>query len=292
MDVADEVAADLAAEQDALDAVVAGLSAEQWRTPTPSPGWTVADQIGHLTYFDATATLAMADPYTFMAHRRQLVKSFSDPGAFEAAFRRQAEAGADAVVCVNLSEGLSATIQAARNAATALEGELPVRVIDSTSITSGLGTQVRLASEAAAGGASVDEVVALVESLAGRTHVLGALDTLDNLKKGGRIGGAQALLGSLLSIKPLLDISTGEVAEAGKARTRRKALEWLRDQVFALPEAEQLTVAHGMAPDLDDMLALLAPRYPADSIRVTTIGPTIGTHGGPRVMGVTWVDPA
>jgi uncharacterized protein (TIGR03084 family) len=85
MDVADEVAADLAAEQDALDAVVAGLSAEQWRTPTPSPGWTVADQIGHLTYFDATATLAMADPYTFMAHRRQLVKSFSDPGAFEAA---------------------------------------------------------------------------------------------------------------------------------------------------------------------------------------------------------------
>ena len=237
--------------------------------------------------------LSVAEFYEKLASTDALPETAAPaPGAFEAAFRRQAEAGADAVVCVNLSEGLSATIQAARNAATALEGELPVRVIDSTSITSGLGTQVRLASEAAAGGASVDEVVALVESLAGRTHVLGALDTLDNLKKGGRIGGAQALLGSLLSIKPLLDISTGEVAEAGKARTRRKALEWLRDQVFALPEAEQLTVAHGMAPDLDDMLALLAPRYPADSIRVTTIGPTIGTHGGPRVMGVTWVDPA
>ena len=237
--------------------------------------------------------LSVAEFYEKLASTDALPETAAPaPGAFEAAFRRQAEAGADAVVCVNLSEGLSATIQAARNAAKALEGELPVRVIDSTSITSGLGTQVRLASEAAAGGASVDEVVALVESLAGRTHVLGALDTLDNLKKGGRIGGAQALLGSLLSIKPLLDISTGEVAEAGKARTRRKALEWLRDQVFALPEAEQLTVAHGMAPDLDDMLALLAPRYPADSIRVTTIGPTIGTHGGPRVMGVTWVDPA
>ena len=237
--------------------------------------------------------LSVAEFYEKLASTDALPETAAPaPGAFEAAFRRQAEAGADAVVCVNLSEGLSATIQSARNAAKALEGELPVRVIDSTSITSGLGTQVRLASEAAAGGASVDEVVALVESLAGRTHVLGALDTLDNLKKGGRIGGAQALLGSLLSIKPLLDISTGEVAEAGKARTRRKALEWLRDQVFALPEAEQLTVAHGMAPDLDDMQALLAPRYPADSIRVTTIGPTIGTHGGPRVMGVTWVDPA
>jgi DegV family protein with EDD domain len=212
------------------------------------------------------------------------------PGAFEAAFRRQAEAGADAIVCINLSSGLSATCQSAQTAASA--SDLDVRVVDSRSITSGLGTQVTLAAEAAAGGASADEVVALVESLVGRTHVLGALDTLDNLKKGGRIGGAQALLGSLLSIKPLLDISSGEVAEAGKARTRRKALEWLRDQIFALPDVEHLCVAHGMAPDLDDMLALLAPRYPADAIRVTTIGPTIGTHGGPRVMGLTWVDPA
>jgi DegV family protein with EDD domain len=212
------------------------------------------------------------------------------PGAFEEAFRRQAQAGADAVVCINLSSGLSATYQSAQTAASA--GDLDVRVVDSRSTTSGLGTQVTLAAEAAAGGASADDVVALVEGLVGRTHVVGALDTLDNLKKGGRIGGAQALLGSLLSIKPLLDISSGEVAEAGKARTRRKALEWLRDQIFALPVVEHLCVAHGMAPDLDEMLALLAPRYPADTIRVTTIGPTIGTHGGPRVMGLTWLDPA
>ena len=218
--------------------------------------------------------------------------SAPSPGAFEAAIRRQAEAGADAVVCINLSEGLSATIQSARNAATAVGDDLDVRVIDSRSITSGLGTQVTLAAEAAAGGATVDEVVALVEGMVGRTHVIGALDTLDNLKKGGRIGGAQALLGSLLSIKPLLDISTGEVAEAGKARTRRKALEWLRDQIFAVPDAEHLCLAHGGAPDVDEMLALLAPRYPADTIRVTSIGPTIGTHGGPRVMGLTWLDPA
>ena len=214
------------------------------------------------------------------------------PGAFEAAFRRQAEAGADAVVCINLSSGLSATIQSAQNAATAVAGDLDVRVVDSRSITSGLGTMVREAARAAADGAGPDEVVALVEGMVGRTRVFGALDTLDNLKKGGRIGGAQALLGSLLSIKPLLDISTGEVAEAGRARTRRKALEWLRDQAFAQSGAEHLTVAHGMAPDLGTMLELLAPRYPADKIRITTIGPTIGTHGGPRVMGLTWVDPA
>jgi DegV family protein with EDD domain len=236
--------------------------------------------------------LSVAQFYEKLASSADLPETAApSPGAFEAAFRRQGGAGADAVVCINLSSGLSATLQSAQNAAKAVD-DLDVRVVDSRSITSGLGTQVILAAEAAGGGASADEVVALVEDLVGRTHVFGALDTLDNLKKGGRIGGAQARLGSLLSIKPLLDISSGEVAEAGTARTRRKALEWLRDRVFAEPTVDHLCVAHGMADDVDAMLALLAPRYPADTIRVTTIGATIGTHGGPRVMGLTWVDPA
>lgn len=214
------------------------------------------------------------------------------PGRFEAAFRRQAEAGADAVVCINISSGLSATMQSARNAATALEGELDVRVVDSRSITSGLGTQVLVAAQAARDGATADEVVALVEDLAARTHVLGALDTLDNLKKGGRIGGAQALVGSLLSIKPIIDISSGEVEEAGKARTRRRALEVLRDKVAEAGAVEHLCVTHGFAADAEQMLQLLAATHPREEIRVGHIGPVIGTHGGPRVMGVTWVDPA
>lgn len=214
------------------------------------------------------------------------------PGKFEAAFRRQADAGATAVVCINLSSGLSATMQSARNAATALDGQLPVHVIDSRSITTGLGAQVTRAAQAAAAGASAEEVVALVEDLVGRTHVIGALDTLDNLKKGGRIGGAQALLGSLLSIKPILDISSGEVAEAGKARTRRKALEVLRDTVAAQGAVEELCVTHGLAPDVDQMLDLLSTVCPRDQIKTSVIGPVIGTHGGPRVMGITWLDPA
>jgi DegV family protein with EDD domain len=214
------------------------------------------------------------------------------PGAFEAAFRRQAEAGADAIVCINLSSGLSATMQAAQNGAKALEGEIDVRVVDSRSITSGLAAQVRRAAQAAVDGADADAVESLVRDLTTRTHVIGALDTLDNLRKGGRIGGAQHLLGSLLAIKPLLDISTGEVAEAGRARTRRRALQVLRDKVFERPAVEELTLAHSMAPDIDEMLDLLSPRYPADQIRVTTIGATIGTHAGPRVMGLSWLDPA
>lgn len=214
------------------------------------------------------------------------------PGKFEAAFRRQQEAGADAVVCINLSSELSATMQSAQTAAQAARGSLDVRVVDSHSITSGLGTQVVLAAQAAAGGASADEVVELVEDLTRRTHVVGALDTLDNLKKGGRIGGAQALVGSLLSIKPIVDISSGKVEEAGKARTRKRALEMLRDKVAEAGKVEHLNVTHGLAPEVEDMLDLLSPLYPREQIRVGLIGPVIGTHGGPRVLGVTWLAPA
>jgi uncharacterized protein (TIGR03084 family) len=83
-DLTGNLAGDLADEQDALDAIVADLSADQWLTPTPSPGWTVADQVGHLTYFDSAATLAMTDPDAFRAHRREMLATFGDAGAAEA----------------------------------------------------------------------------------------------------------------------------------------------------------------------------------------------------------------
>ena len=158
------------------------------------------------------------------------------PGAFEAAFRRQAEAGADAVVCINLSSGLSATIQAAQNAAKAVAGDLDVRVVDSPVDHRGpRHPGAPWPPRPRPTGPTPTTSWPLVETWSPARMCIGALDTLENLRKGGRIGGAQALLGSLLSIKPLLDISTGEVAEAGRARTRRKALEWLRDKVFGGP---------------------------------------------------------
>jgi DegV family protein with EDD domain len=213
------------------------------------------------------------------------------PGAFEEAFRKAAADGGS-VVCINLSSKLSATMQSAENAARAVEGDIDVRVVDSRSITAGLGSQVEAAAKAASGGASADEIVDLVEDLRARTHIFGALDTLDNLKKGGRIGGAQAMLGTMLSIKPIVDISSGEVEEAAKQRTRRKAMAWLRDKVFALPKLDHLWVCSGMAPDLDEFLGMLAPRYSDDQVTVTTIGAVIGAHGGPRVIGLAWHDSA
>ena len=239
--------------------------------------------------FEDRTELSVEGFYGLMAEREELPETAAPaPGKFEAAFRRQAEAGADAVVCINLSSELSATMAAAENAARIIGDDFPVHVVDSKSITAGLGTQVLLAAEKAAEGASAEEVVALVEDLRERTRVLGSLDTLENLKKGGRIGGAQAMLGSLLSIKPMIDISTGVVEEAGKHRTRKKSLEALAARIDESPGVEHLAIMHGMAPDVDVMLSLVGDR----EYRLGHIGAVIGTHGGPRVVGACWVEPS
>jgi len=154
-------------------------------------------------------TLSPQQFYEKMASTPTLPETAApSPGAFEKVFRDALDAGAPGVVCINLSGALSATIQSAQNAARAITevdpGAAPIRIVDSRSVTGGLGSQVVAAARAARDGRSADDIAALVEDMVGRTRVFGALDTLDNLKKGGRIGGAQALLGSLLSIKPRL----------------------------------------------------------------------------------------
>lgn len=247
-------------------------------------------RFGDQEFIDRTE-LSADDFYRRMAASEELPETAAPaPGAFDETFRRLAGEGADAVVCINLSAGLSATHQSARTAASAVT-DIEVHTIDSRSITAGLGTQVLLAAQAARDGASAAEVVELVEQLIPRTRVYGALDTLENLKKGGRIGGAQALLGSILSIKPAIDISSGTVKEAGKPRTRKKALQWLADQVLAHDEVEELAIMHGNAPDADieAVLGMLAPRFSRDQIRLGHIGAVIGTHGGPRVVGACFL---
>lgn len=236
--------------------------------------------------------LSVEDFYAKMASTGLLPETAApSPGRFEQAFRGAAAVGASAVVCINLSGELSATVQSARNAATAVSGDIDVRVIDSRSLTGGLGTMVLEAAAAARNGADADAIVALVESMIPRTEIFGALDTLENLKKGGRIGSAKALVGSMLSVKPLIHIGDGAVEEAGKQRTRKRALEWLRDQLFEAGPIEQLAILHGEAPDIDVFLDMIAERYPREQIRLGKIGAVIGTHGGPGVIGMCYLRP-
>jgi DegV family protein with EDD domain len=210
------------------------------------------------------------------------------PGAFQSAFEGAAERGADGVVCVTISSKLSATISAASAAATALENRLPVRVVDSRSVTMGLGMIVLGAARAAEAGGSVDEVAAAAEGLVARTRVYGTLDTLENLKKGGRIGAAQALLGSLLSVKPVIEVRDGAVEPGPKQRTRARALAWLAEKVAADGPTGEVAVISGEAPDVDTLCELLTRHLPRERLVIADLGAVIGTHAGPRTIGVAY----
>ena len=246
-------------------------------------------RFGEAEYTDLV-DLSVSDFYQKMAESDLLPSTAApSPGAFEAAFKRCAEAGADGVICINLSLALSATGQAAQLAADALADTLPVKCIDSKSITCGLGTIIRKAAAAARDGGSMDEIVALVDNLASRTRIFATLDTLENLKKGGRIGGAKAMLGTMLQFKPCLDLSSGEVVEAGRQRTRKKSLIWLKEVLESEGEISELSIIHGDAPDVEEFATLISDIVPKDQIRINQLGAVIGTHGGPRVLGVTYL---
>ena len=210
-------------------------------------------------------------------------------GAFEETFRRLSDEGADGIVCINLSAKMSATMQSAQLAAKALEGTTPIEIIDSLSASMGIGNLVLHAARRARGGASLPEIVSEVHDRRQRTHVFAALDTLEYLRKGGRIGGAQAMLGSMLSVKPIISVLDGAVESAGRVRTRSKALRFLVDQV-PVGKVELMGVLHANAPDIDEFLAMLAPVVPDAEITVGIIGPVIGVHTGPRLMGIAWID--
>ena len=246
-------------------------------------------RFGEAEYTDLV-DLSVSDFYQKMSESDLLPSTAApSPGAFEAAFKRCAEAGAEGVICINLSLALSATGQAAQLAADALADTLPVKCIDSKSITCGLGTIIRKAAEAAKNGGSMDDIVSLVENLTGRTRIFATLDTLENLKKGGRIGGAKAMLGTMLQFKPCLDLSSGEVVEAGRQRTRKKSLIWLKEVLEGESEISELAIIHGDAPDVEEFATLISDIVPREQIRINQLGAVIGTHGGPRVLGVTYL---
>jgi DegV family protein with EDD domain len=155
----------------------------------------------------------------------------------------------------------------------------------------GQGDLALFAARRAREGADIDTLLAELEDRRARSHLLATLDTLEFLRKGGRIGGAQALLGSMLSIKPVITVKDGVVQPAGKVRTRSKALRFITDRMQA-GAVESASVLHAGAPDLDEFLALVEPAVPRSDVLVTQIGPVVGVHTGPRVIGVIWVERA
>ena len=233
--------------------------------------------------------LTPEDFYRRMAAAEQLPTTAApSPGRFEEAFRSLAAEGADGIICVNISHELSATGPAAVTAAAAVADVVDVRCVDSRSLTSGLGSIVLEAAREAEAGTSLDDIEALCNDMAERTRMFGAINTMENLRRSGRVSGAKAMFGTMLSIKPIVDVSSGRVEEAARTRTRRRSFAWLRDRLLADEPVTHLCVVHGAADDVDDLIALLAEVIDPERIRTGWIGATIGTHGGQGVIGVTY----
>jgi DegV family protein with EDD domain len=207
-------------------------------------------------------------------------------GSFRDAYEGLARSGADGVVVVCLSSELSGTFQAAVIAAEQTTA-IPVKVVDSRNVSMALGFQVLEAARAAARGEDLDHVVEATLAARNGTNFIAALDTVDYLQRGGRIGAAQAFLGGLLNIKPLITMDNGVVAALGRVRTRSKAQAALVERLSELgPALQEVAILTGDSPDVEEFRGRLARL--SSSHLIAEIGPVVGTHSGPGVLGLAY----
>ena len=208
-------------------------------------------------------------------------------GRFTDTYSALAAAGADGIVVVCMSSAISATYRAATLAAEAFD-EIPVRVIDSRLVSGALGLAVLETAEAAQAGADLDSVAAVAADASEAINLYAALDTLEYLRRGGRIGAARALLGSLLDVKPIISFEVGEVSPAGRVRTRKRALASVVEHLTDLGDrVKRLAVIHSDPEDLDEFLDMIAAVH-GTRPQVMRIGPIVGTHAGPGVVGIVY----
>jgi DegV family protein with EDD domain len=191
------------------------------------------------------------------------------------------------VVSIHISAKLSGTINSALQAKEALGAGENIAVVDSKQVSMGLGLIVMEAARAAQQGASFREVVEEAERAIPQTQFLGLLDTLEYLQKGGRIGKAQAFLGTLLRIKPILSVRDGEAHPLERVRTRERALDRLVEIVKEYAPLKALAVIHSTTPEEAEALRQrLSPLAPDIDILMGRFGPIVGTHLGPGALGV------
>jgi DegV family protein with EDD domain len=222
-----------------------------------------------------------------LQRRKPVTTSRPSPEEFAAAYRAAAEAGATEIVSLHLSAEFSGTYDAALLAGA--DAPVPVRVVDTAMVAMALGFPVLSAAEAAEAGGSADEIVAAAEKRAADTSAYFYVDTLDYLRRGGRIGAAQALLGSALAVKPLLQLDEGRIQLLEKVRTASKALARLEEIVVERAGTRPVDIAvhHLAAADRASALAeRLRMRVPGlNTLVLSEVGAVIGAHTGPGLLG-------
>lgn len=210
------------------------------------------------------------------------------PEAFLRAYEAAAKDGAEAVLSVHLSGEVSGTYESAELAAR--EASVPVRTVDSRQIGMGTGFAVQAAAEALDAGAGVDQAAEVARRRAAGTTVLFYVDTLEFLRRGGRVGVAAALVGSALAVKPLLKVDDGRVVPLEKVRTSGRALSRLEELAVeaAGDDTVDIAVSHLANPDRAQTLAeRLHSRVPKlDELVVNQVGAVIGAHVGPGMLAV------
>jgi len=209
------------------------------------------------------------------------------PKDFADVYEKLAE-GTDEILVITLSSKLSGTYQSAIGAKDMMKKECRVEVIDSLTAAMGLGLIVIAAAGEAQKGTGLDDMVKFVHRAIERSHFVAYFDTLKYLAKGGRIGKAQGLLGSMLSIKPMLTIKDGEMSPVTRLRSQAAGMDYLYNFVTGFPNIELLAVEHTTLPDeADKLVDRLSQSYPNDIIYRSTVSPVLGTYGGPNAIAVT-----
>ena len=227
--------------------------------------------------------------YARLASTKDLPRTSQPPPAlFEHAYQHLITQGD--VVSVHLSHKFSGTVEAARLVAVGIAPDR-IAVVDTGSVSMGLGMCVLAAARAASSGASLQECEDAAHSVAQRVHVAVAFETLEYLRRGGRIGRASAFLGGLLRLQPVLTVKDGEAFPVTRARSRQKAIDELCALVSKHERVSDIAIAHTTTPDEADALAervrSLAPDATLHEVR---FGPVLGTHGGPGMLGVAVVE--
>jgi DegV family protein with EDD domain len=210
----------------------------------------------------------------------------SSPGDFKEAYEGAFDGGAEAVVSIHVAGTLSGTIKSAQIARDMLP-DREIHVVDSQSASMAIGILARMGLELAEADVPAEEIAGALEERAEDLRIYFALETLEYLKRGGRISGTQAAIGSLLSVKPVIMLKHGEVTTVDKVRTRSKARERLIELVIERP-VERLAILHSVTPDVEAFRGEVLSRLPdldPNAVSVELIGASVGPHVGPGCVG-------
>lgn len=213
--------------------------------------------------------------------------STPSPAEFEDHYRKLVKEGATGILAMHIAAPLSGSMQSSTLGAQVVSDEtgVPIAVLDSGSVSGGFGLIAVMIAREAQNGASLDQLVAHAESLFKRTNIFAAVDTLEFLRRGGRIGRATQMLGTLLNMKPILAVRDGQVLPLERVRTHNKAVERIGQLVEALGPLEAVAVV-GSDEKIRDEFAKVTQTFWNGPIEHFTLGPVVGTHAGPGAGGI------